>query len=130
MQQALDQADGAASSASTERVPSMVEARPQHKWVKLRRILINGVELGCGETVYVRRAQFEVALQMQVLNMEQNELGKGSEAKPGSSTKPTKEGQGREEAVSANKGDLMLMKMTSRGHGARGLPGQVWPEHY
>ena len=37
----------------------------------MRRILVNGVECGCGDVVHVCGSQFEVALQMQIVNMEQ-----------------------------------------------------------
>ena len=71
MRRALAQETGNASSASTEKVPDMEPMKMQHKQVKLRRILVNGVECGCGETLHICGSQFEVTLQMQVVSMEQ-----------------------------------------------------------
>ena len=44
MRQAMAQGEGSGSSASTERIQKRVPVREQHKQVKMRRILINGVE--------------------------------------------------------------------------------------
>ena len=53
MRRALAQETGNASSASTEKVPDMEPMMMQHKQVKLRRVLVNGVECGCGETLHI-----------------------------------------------------------------------------
>ena len=59
-----------AGSVDTEPGPDLCATKSQHKAVKMRRVLVNGVEVNSQNEVLVCGSQFEVAIQLQVTNME------------------------------------------------------------
>ena len=63
------------SSASTEVMPEMGPAKSQRKEVSLRRVLINGVNLPPSQSLHVSGTTLEVAVQLEVKNLEANETG-------------------------------------------------------
>ena len=60
------------SSASTEAIPEMTPAKSQRKEVSLRRVLINFVYLNPSRVIHVSGGLLEVAVQLDVRNLEVN----------------------------------------------------------